>query len=1719
MLDRPGADEARPFADLLRDWREADSVGTDDVLSAVLPLIEQVATLHEDGRVAPLNGVDALRVSMGHLWFPNNMARNPETNASALREIERHDSSRLHVTGRYRERSETGGLSVVDEAIADPSVEQPRRAYYPHYIAWEQRAGHHDQLSDVFVLGLVLASLAARLHLAEPEDLRSFVRSRADLMRVNPRLHPVLSQIIEKMTELDRQKRPQDLRQIAKALAHYRDQDIVINADAPVTAAKPELSDHATARRRRHELLRDLLFEINRRNRLIYFRETSAAINLTVGSTPNVIDYKSIKPTQLFHLNERTCADLNRPIDLNGWLKFEDYGFLATTLDRVRLDAQRDVREYGFSQLRLVVAFLRWTNLKEAANERINSPLVLLPATLTKRKGVKDSFRLETSPAEAEINPALRYHLRALYDIRLPEFIDATSMQAVRELHGSLVRQLQQSAKGVDLALVETPRIMLIQRSARRKLDDFRRRLRTGTGVKDYGGIAYGYARSAYEPLGVQIFERDIRVSRAPNRELAEGNINPRVLSALPTDEAPKDLDEAALPAAETVELARSFYTVDSGQHAGSHDWEVDLCSVTLANFNYRKMTLVRDYSDLISAPSGDHVNFDLLFSEDARRSFRAETGEERDNHAVLPADPSQAEAVARASAGESYVIQGPPGTGKSQTITNLIADYVARGKGVLFVCEKRAALDVVFHRLKQVGLGDICTLIHDSQGDKKAFIDDLKAIYETWTMRPPREDVARHRSALVNEIAARFVELQRFSATMTTSIEDGGPALRDLIEERLKRPPIRGDLSAAAKGGLPSWLTFQRAGPVLHRLRDALISGGYDGILARSPLRLLRGDLASMPDATEQVERALPRLKSALANASDAVDDVHAFLDRSAMSWDDILRASAFSHIVEPMAAAGRLGILDAGDPSAERLAAALKKLSGLEAKAALAREAAAGWPDDAELADLKALIAGAQKHEGKFFALLFSDWRRARKAVRGQYQGGERSVAKALRLLDDRQRTALACDKARQAMDKDAGFEITTEIRATLERVWAESSELAPIERDLVRQCLDRAEAARRVQKLARFARVLLRAEQELAAIFAGHAQLTHAEIAANLSELAENTAQIPELADLLADLNKCGAEVSRTLRHLDLPLEHIETAVLDGAIDRVFQRNRALARFDGVRLAELVAEIAERYADLRRINGQHAVNVCHQEFNGDLTRSNESAAGTAQEEKDWRRDFRRGRKTLENEFQKSRAYKSIRELFAGEAGRALRRLKPVWLMSPLSVADILPLEEQLFDVVIFDEASQIPVEDAIPTLYRARQMIVVGDEMQLPPSSFFAGQAGGGALEDEDQSQFVWDLNADSFLNRASAALPRTLLAWHYRSQHEALIGFCNRAFYKGELKTIPNVAELPRREPIRVTTPADAKTSAARALEQPLSFHRMESSPYNSQRNPGEAAYIAHLVREILRIQAGLSIGVVAFSQAQQQEIESALSGLAASDRAFRTALELEEDREEDGQYVGLFVKNLENVQGDERDVIILSVCYGPDVRGRMIMNFGPINQNGGEKRLNVIFSRAKRHMMVVSSIDGAQITNTYNYGANALRKYLTYAQAASVGQTEAMAAALLEYGGRSDGRGDDGQGQLVGDQVAAELSERGFVVARNHGQSDLKCHVAVKRAGEGNFHLAVQIDDSAHYNTELAARYIVQPSILARFGWSVMTVLGKDWRNDPSKVIEQIVARL
>src|SRR6266436_2286843 len=243
--------------------------------------------------------------------------------------------------------------------------------------------------------------------------------------------------------------------------------------------------------------------------------------------------------------------------------------------------------------------------------------------------------------------------------------------------------------------------------------------------------------------------------------------------------------------------------------------------------------------------------------------------------------------------------------------------------------------------------------------------------------------------------------------------------------------------------------------------------------------------------------------------------------------------------------------------------------------------------------------------------------------------------------------------------------------------------------------------------------------------------------------------------------------------------------------------------------------------------------------------------------------------------------------------------------------------------------------------------------------------------------------------------------------------------------------------------------------------------MENGAYEDRCNPNEAAYIAQLVRGQLRTETKLSIGVVAFSEAQQTEIENALSRLAEEDSDFAARLEADFVREENDVFCGLFVKNLENVQGDERDIIIMSVCYGHDASGRMLMNFGPINQRGGEKRLNVIFSRAKHHMALVSSIRHQDITNDYNDGASCLRNFLQYAEAVSKGDAAAARRVLenlnpLARKALAPSSKDD----VVVEKLAAALRERGYTVDLNVGQSRFRCDLGVHGNSDGMYQLGI-----------------------------------------------------
>jgi hypothetical protein len=365
---------------------------------------------------------------------------------------------------------------------------------------------------------------------------------------------------------------------------------------------------------------------------------------------------------------------------------------------------------------------------------------------------------------------------------------------------------------------------------------------------------------------------------------------------------------------------------------------------------------------------------------------------------------------------------------------------------------------------------------------------------------------------------------------------------------------------------------------------------------------------------------------------------------------------------------------------------------------------------------------------------------------------------------------------------------------------------------------------------------------------------------------------------------------------------------------------------------------------------------------------------------------------------------------------------------------------------------------------------------------------------------------------------------MLSWHYRSRYETLISYSNHAFYGGGLLTIPDRVIQHHRQPeIIVRSPEEGADTAQRLLQNSISFHYLSDSIYEERSNLQEAAYIAQMVKQLLLDNVKDSIGIVAFSQEQQNAIEDAIASLAAADRAFEAALDIAVNRTEEGQYTGLFVKNLENVQGDERDIIIISICYGYNRQGKMLMNFGPVNRRGGEKRLNVIFSRAKKHMAVISSIKHHHITNEHNDGARYFKRFLHYAEMVSTGRMEEarnILDSLLPPDNTAMSQ-DTAQLSVTIQQVKSALQQAWFTVDEAVGQSSFRCTLAVKcHADDRQYSLGILIDDEQHYrNNNLVEQYYQRPAILQAFGWKIAHVYAKDWLADRNRVMEMLLARL
>ena len=348
-----------PFLKLLREGIERGGFGTDDVLAIVLPLLRQAASVHLEGLVAPLDGVRELQVTdSGSLAFDVAKASSPRSNASRIELMQQAASRAVEVVGHSRRTMDIdqGRYQIDNLGISDGSQEIARPVFLTGYRSWEHAVGHHDEITDIFCLGLILASFACDLDFTDQSDLEMFVNNRENLFGVNRRLNPVLAAVIVQMTELNRHRRAQELGAIIRRLEDYREQP----ADFDTNFQRIEgFKESPTAGKRKiiQSHMRDRLFEISRRNRLIYFKPTLQTLNLTIASVPLLLDYRNIRLEQLFVWHQQLADTVvqGTPMPLGRYLRFEDAPYIPGVLDKIISEARRDRAEYGFAQLRLVL--------------------------------------------------------------------------------------------------------------------------------------------------------------------------------------------------------------------------------------------------------------------------------------------------------------------------------------------------------------------------------------------------------------------------------------------------------------------------------------------------------------------------------------------------------------------------------------------------------------------------------------------------------------------------------------------------------------------------------------------------------------------------------------------------------------------------------------------------------------------------------------------------------------------------------------------------------------------------------------------------------------------------------------------------------------------------------------------------------------------------------------------------------------------------------------------------------------------------------------------------------------------------------------------------------------------------------------------------------------------------------------------------------------------
>lgn len=929
-----------------------------------------------------------------------------------------------------------------------------------------------------------------------------------------------------------------------------------------------------------------------------------------------------------------------------------------------------------------------------------------------------------------------------------------------------------------------------------------------------------------------------------------------------------------------------------------------------LGIFNYKKYVILNEILSTdeknLSNPLRQLYDFNpLKSSADSKPSTI-------DDLLISEADQSQRVIIEKSLGQDSFCVQGPPGTGKSQTISNMIASNLKIGKKILFLSEKKAAIDIVFEKLKEVELDASLCLITDSKNDKKNFIRSLEKQWEENKINNPI-------SLKKEDFSAALTRIQLYYANLFRNRPELGGHLIELLKSR-----GRGKLKLKRSSQIPDYNEWKKLQPLFNELLGGLEREEITETELKSILKI-NFNLIGEKDCAEKLELHLKILQDNLKEINNCISET----DLEIKTFNELVRICIQARIIVGLKFKEKIEILR-NEAKEKKFLAEAKKYLKLQTELKNLKLDLKHWTKIPSSETIHFLQKNLKK--GNF---LSADKRKAKLLLK------EHTEHVAVKDLENLYAQTFAYFEVEKKCNQ-----VLTNLQTEFEihNPDLEIAELKSIlnkseyQKDLFDKLLSQKHSF--IQKLDQLNTSLDKVQHSSRVLFSGRSE-SIVTLNTSTQSLVNAKLYILKNVKIISQLSAIDQGIISFIDAYEGELSKIEETLFTLNIEQVFEKSKILSESTKESINKDINEvIATRKRNLK-YNAFELKKSLKTDFKTleDLLITPAGRLNT--QKKNLKKEVRNGKRILTHEFSKSQRFKAIRELCELESKNWIFQMKKVWMMNPLSVSEILPFEKEQFDLLIIDEASQIPEEDLIPALYRAKQVIIVGDKMQMPPSNFFSGNEVG-----------------PSILDIAHYRLENFMLKWHYRSKNPDLIAFSNQAFYDSQLFLSPSIYKN----------------------QQAFEYHFVKDSNYKEGSNPKEADFIIASLEANLKTYGSKNICIASFSLNQQQTIEKALNMSKKSSFLQKMM--------DSGQ---LFIRNLENLQGDECDILLISMGYGPDINGKVSMNFGALSRSGGHNRLNVLITRAREKIIVFSSIPEGTIRMSENEGINYLKEYLKFIQ--------------------------------------------------------------------------------------------------------------------------------